>query len=45
MKRLIVLVLLCALFGCAQSSRPPAFGGQGIPVNTPQIMAELNSHE
>ncbi|WP_167493950.1 hypothetical protein [Citrobacter murliniae] len=45
MKRLIALVLLCALFGCTQSSHPPAFGGQGIPVNTPQIMAELNSHE
>lgn len=45
MKRLIALVLLCALFGCAQSPRPPAFGGQGIPVNTPQIMEELNSHE
>lgn len=45
MKRLIELVLLCALFGCAQSPSPPAFGGQGIPVNTPQIMAELNSHE
>lgn len=45
MKRLIALALLCALSGCTQSPRPPAFGGQGIPVNTPQIMAELNSHE
>ena len=45
MKRLIALVLLCALSGCAQSPRPPAFDSHGIPVNTPQIMAELNSHE
>lgn len=45
MKRLIVMALLCALSGCAQSPRPLAFGGQGVPVNTPQIMAELNSHE
>lgn len=45
MKRLIALALLCALSGCARSTYPPAFSGQGAPVNTPQIMAELNSHE
>lgn len=45
MKRLIALVLLCALSGCSHFPLPPAFGGQGLPVNTPRIMAELNSHE
>ena len=45
MKRLIALVLLCALSGCAQSPRPPAFGGQGLPVTTLLKMAVLNSHE
>ena len=45
MKRLIALALLCALSGCAQNPPPSAFSGKGEPVNTPQIMAELNSHE
>lgn len=45
MKRLIALALLCALSGCTQSPRPSAFGGQGVPVNTSQIMAELNHYE
>lgn len=45
MKRLIALILLCALNGCAQSPHPLAFSGHGFPVNTPQMMAELNNHE
>ncbi|MCS4366985.1 MULTISPECIES: hypothetical protein, partial [Enterobacteriaceae] len=45
MKRLIALALLCALSGCAQNTLPSAFSGKGEPVNTSQIMAELNSHE
>lgn len=45
MKRLIALVLLCALSGCARNTPPSAFSGKGEPVNTPQIMAELNRHE
>lgn len=45
MKRLITLALLCALSGCARSTYPPAFSGQGAPVNTPQVIAELNHHE
>lgn len=45
MKRLIALVLLCVLSGCARNTLPSAFNGKGDPVNTPQIMAELNSHE
>lgn len=45
MKRLIALALLCALSGCAQPHFPPEIGGKATPVNTPQIMAELNSHE
>ncbi|EMX6717696.1 hypothetical protein AAHJ18_004604 [Salmonella enterica] len=45
MKRLIALALLCALSGCAQNTPSSAFSGKGEPVNTPQIMAELNNHE
>lgn len=45
MKRLIALALLCALSGCARNTPPSAFSGKGEPVNPPQIMAELNSHE
>lgn len=45
MKRLIALALLCALSGCARNMPPSTFSGKGEPVNTPQIMAELNSHE
>jgi hypothetical protein len=44
MKRLIALALLCALSGCAQSPVPLPLAVR-VPVNTPQIMAELNSHE
>ncbi len=46
MKRLIALALLCALSGCARSPSPePAFRGQGEPVNSPHIIAELTRHE
>jgi hypothetical protein len=47
MKRVIALALLCVLSGCAQKAQtlPPAFSGKGEPVNTPQIIAELNTHE
>lgn len=45
MKRLIALALLCVLSGCARNTPLSAFSGKGEPVNTPQIMAELNSHE
>lgn len=44
MKRLIALAFLCALSGCAQKTLQSAFSGKGEPINTPQIMAELNSH-
>ena len=40
MKRLIALVLLCALSGCAQNT-PSAFSGKGRTRKHPQIMAEL----
>lgn len=47
MRRLIALALLCVLSGCAQKSKslPHAFSGQGSPVNTPQIIAELTTHD
>ncbi|WP_200906170.1 hypothetical protein [Citrobacter sp. CtB7.12] len=47
MKRFIALALLCALSGCAHSpsSLSPAFSGQGEPVNTPKIIAELTRYE
>jgi hypothetical protein len=47
MKRFIALVLLCALSGCARSpsSLSPAFSGQGEPLNTPHVIAEITRHE
>lgn len=45
MKRLIAVALLCALSGCAQNTLTSVFSSKGEPVNTPQIMAELSSHE
>lgn len=45
MKRIIALALLCALSGCAQSHFPAEITEKAVLINTPEIIAEMASHE
>ena len=44
MKYSIIFMMLCALMGCAQQKdAPPQVSGSAEPINSPEIMKELNN--